>query len=125
MAQQFSWRTFHLQGKFSVPLPIEKFRSASGNWFCLFIACCAFTNHNMRQKKSPSKICVQMCTFLPRKELYGARCNQLPLIEKLPQWLSGPSPFLSVTAGPLDGYCTRFKRCSDAQCFIQLLAKMT
>ncbi len=54
--------------------------------------------------------------------MYGSRCNQLPLIEKLPQWLSGPSSSLSVTAGPLEGYQTGFKRCSDAQCFIQLLA---
>jgi hypothetical protein len=28
--------------------------------------------------------------------LYGSRCIQLPLIEKPPQWLSGPSPSLSV-----------------------------
>ncbi len=28
--------------------------------------------------------------------MYGSRCTQLPLIEKLPQWLSGPSPSLSV-----------------------------
>ncbi len=30
--------------------------------------------------------------------LFGYRCNQLPLIEKSPQWLSGPSSPLSVTA---------------------------
>jgi len=30
--------------------------------------------------------------------LYGSRCTQLPLIEKLLQWLSGPSPSLSVAA---------------------------
>ncbi len=41
--------------------------------------------------------------------VFGYRCNQLPLIEKLPQWLSGPSSPLSVTAGQLDGYRTRFK----------------
>jgi hypothetical protein len=28
--------------------------------------------------------------------LYGSRCTQLPLIEKLIQWLSGPSSSLSV-----------------------------
>ncbi len=28
--------------------------------------------------------------------MYGSRYIQLPLIEKLPQWLSGPSPSLSV-----------------------------
>ncbi|MFN9905310.1 MAG: hypothetical protein ACK56F_04180, partial [bacterium] len=33
-------------------------------------------------------------------QLFGYRCRQLPLIEKLPQWLSGPSSPLSVTAGP-------------------------
>ncbi len=47
--------------------------------------------------------------------MYGSRCNQLPLIEKLPQWLSGPSPSLSVTAGPPNGYQTGFKPCSYAQ----------
>ena len=41
--------------------------------------------------------------------VFGYRCNQLPLIERSPQWLSGPSSPLSVTAGPLDGYRTRFK----------------
>jgi hypothetical protein len=30
--------------------------------------------------------------------VYGSRCTQLPLIEKLLQWLSGPSPSLSVAA---------------------------
>ncbi len=30
--------------------------------------------------------------------MYGSRCIQLPLIEKLLQWLSGPSPSLSVAA---------------------------
>ncbi len=54
--------------------------------------------------------------------LYGSRCNQLPLIEKLPQWLSGPSSSLSVTAGPPKGYQTGFKRCSDAQCFYSTIS---
>ncbi len=30
--------------------------------------------------------------------MYDSRCTQLPLIEKLPQWLSGPSSSLSVAA---------------------------
>jgi hypothetical protein len=30
------------------------------------------------------------------KTVYGSRCTQLPLIEKLLQWLSGPSSSLSV-----------------------------
>ncbi len=54
--------------------------------------------------------------------LFGYRCNQLPLIEKLPQWLSGPSLPLSVAAGPLDGYRTRFKWCSDAQWFYSTIS---
>ncbi len=37
-------------------------------------------------------------TISPCQELYGSRCTQLPLIEKLLQWLSGPSPSLSVAA---------------------------
>jgi hypothetical protein len=50
--------------------------------------------------------------------LFGYRCNQLPLIERFPQWLSGPSPPLSVTAGPPVSNRTRFKWCSDAQHFL-------
>ncbi len=49
--------------------------------------------------------------------VFGYRCNQLPLIERSPQWLSGPSLPLSVTAGPPVGYRTGFKWCSDAQYF--------
>ncbi len=54
--------------------------------------------------------------------LFGYRCNQLPLIEKLPQWLSGPSSPLSVTAGPPVGNRTRFKWCSDAQYFYSTIS---
>ncbi len=50
--------------------------------------------------------------------VFGYRCNQLPLIERLPQWLSGPSPPLPDAAGPLDGYRTRSKWCSEAQWFL-------
>ncbi len=50
-------------------------------------------------------------------ELFGYRCNQLPLIERSPQWLSGPSSPLSVTAGPPVSNRTGFKWCSDAQYF--------
>ena len=50
--------------------------------------------------------------------LFGYRCNQLPLIEKSPQWLSGPSPPLPVTAGSPADYRTGFKWCSDAQQFL-------
>ncbi len=62
----------------------------------------------------------EACTMIrqfTRRYLFGYRCNQLPLIEKSPQWLSGPSSPLSVTAGPPVGYRTRFKWCSDAQYF--------
>ncbi len=56
---------------------------------------------------------VRHCTALSR--------NQLPVHWKLIQWLSGPSPFLSATMqGPPSGYRTGFKKCSDAQQFIQL-----
>jgi hypothetical protein len=41
--------------------------------------------------------------------LFGYRCNQLPFIERFPQWLSGPSSPLSVTAGPPADYRTGFK----------------
>ncbi len=34
--------------------------------------------------------------FLIFEILFGSHCNQLPLIERLPQWLSGPSSSLSV-----------------------------
>jgi hypothetical protein len=40
----------------------------------------------------------QRRSFQYTKLLYGSRCTQLPLIEKLPQWLSGPSSSLSVAA---------------------------
>jgi hypothetical protein len=51
--------------------------------------------------------------------LFGYRYNQLPrLIEQTPQWLSGPSPLLPVTAGPPADYQTGSKLCSDA---LQLL----
>ncbi len=52
------------------------------------------------------------------KLLFGYHCNQLPLIERFPQWLSGPSSPLSVTAGPPVSNQTRFKWCSDAQHFL-------
>jgi hypothetical protein len=46
--------------------------------------------------------------------LFGYRYNQLPrLIERTPQWLSGPSPLLPAT-GPLADYQTGSKLCSDA-----------
>ncbi len=41
--------------------------------------------------------------------LFGYRCNQLPLIERFPQWLSGPSSPLSVAAGLPADYRTGFK----------------
>jgi len=72
MAQQFSWRTFQLQGSSLCHFLFKKFRSTSGYRFCLFIALCAFTNHSMREKKSPSRICLQLCTFLSKKEQSGA-----------------------------------------------------
>jgi hypothetical protein len=56
------------------------------------------------------------------QNMFGYRCNQLPLIEKLPQWLSGPSSPLSVTAGPPVGNRTRFKWCSDAQYFYSTIS---
>ncbi len=60
---------------------------------------------------------VSVCSKKSAYTLFGYRCNQLPLIERSPQWLSGPSSPLSVTAGPPVGYRTRFKWCSDAQYF--------
>jgi hypothetical protein len=56
-------------------------------------------------------------------KLFGNHSNQLPrLIEKLPQWLSGPSSVLPAAGSPAD-YQPGFKLCSDAlQFFIQLLA---
>jgi hypothetical protein len=51
--------------------------------------------------------------------VFGYRYNQLPrLIEQPSQWLSGPSPLLSVAAGPPADYPTGFKLCSDAQQFL-------
>ncbi len=50
------------------------------------------------EDKPKEVLCVksQGTMFEIFKVLYGSRCIQLPLIEKLLQWLSGPSPFLSV-----------------------------
>ena len=57
------------------------------------------------------------------KGLFGNHSGQLPrLIEKLPQWLCGPSPVLPAAAGSPAGHRAGFKQCSDAlQFFIQLL----
>ncbi len=52
------------------------------------------------------------------QDVFGYRCNQLPLIERFPQWLSGPSPPLSVAAGSPVVNRTGFKWCSDAQHFL-------
>ncbi len=41
------------------------------------------------------KLCNGHCTINVHLTVFGYRCNQLPLIEKLPQWLSGPSSSLS------------------------------
>ena len=41
---------------------------------------------------------------------------------EIPQWLSGPSLPLSVTAGPPVGYRTRFKWCLDAQYFYSTIS---
>jgi hypothetical protein len=54
--------------------------------------------------RSSTAICFEMFNFDRNflktdycfKPLLGSRCTQLPLIEKLIQWLSGPSPSLSV-----------------------------
>ena len=56
--------------------------------------------------------------------LYGNRSGQLPhLIEKLPQWLSGPSLVLPAATDRPPDTKPGFKQCSDAlQFFIQLLA---
>ncbi len=81
-------------------------------WSLVSVACCTLLKASLLQGN----------VNVIHRRLFGYRCRQLPLIEKLPQWLSGPSSPLSVTAGPLVGNRTRFKWCSDAQCFIQLLA---
>ncbi len=50
--------------------------------------------------------------------VFGNHSSQLPhLIEKLPQWLSGPSPVLPAAGSP-HRIPNRVKQCSDAQQFL-------
>jgi hypothetical protein len=86
----FAWGS---GGVVNLPVPFSEYKQKGSFIFILF-----FKKSSIPDRGRPEN-----------NFLFCYRCNQLPLIEKLPQWLSGPSSPLSVTAGPLDGYRTRFK----------------
>jgi hypothetical protein len=82
-------------------------------WFLSYVDLYVALPHIRVEKQFFEIVCKgyqKKCTdFKKVYNLFGYCRNQLPLIEKSPQWLSGPSPPLPVTAGSPADYRTRFK----------------
>jgi hypothetical protein len=93
-----------------------RFEFSSPPTVCVFFFNIDFAVYSVQ----PVKIFLKNVIFKGLKwTLFGNHSGQLPrLIEKLPQWLSGPSLVLPAAAGSPAGHRAGFKQCSDALQFL-------